>query len=200
MAGFQCDFLIFCLPSTYSTIHLLKLLLFDFNYKIYANMAPGKGICKHVRTTPKLGMGCESTPHVAYLLQDTHLGVLTSTMLLLIRLASCHTEDYEFLFPFVINVFGILVLKRACAREHLYYRTPSLWLQIKLLKFLQLYPNVMMEGNQKSSSAAEQTRDTVANFIEERRLILSFCKKDEIKRVYAFGSYIGREAKQCSQY
>ena len=82
----------------------------------------------------------------------------------------------------------------------MYYRTPSPWLQIKLLKFLQLYPNVMMEGNQKDSSAAEQTRDTVANFIEERRLILSFCKKDEIKRVYAFDSYIGSEAKQCSQY
>ena len=119
-------------------------------------MATGKGIRKHVWTTPKLEVGCESAPHVAYLLQDTHLGVLTSTMLLLIRLASRHTEDYESLFPFVIHVFGILVLKRACAREYLYYRTPSPWLQIKLLKFLQLYPNVMMEGNQKGSSAAEQ--------------------------------------------
>ena len=163
-------------------------------------MATGKGIRKHVWTTPKLEVGCESAPHVAYLLQDTHLGVLTSTMLLLIRLASRHTEDYESLFPFVIHVFGILVLKRACAREYLYYRTPSPWLQIKLHKFLQLYPNVMMEDNQKDSSAAEQTRDTVANFIEERRLILSFCKKDEIKRVYAFDSYIRSEAKQCSQY
>ena len=159
-------------------------------------MAPGKGIRKHVRTTPKLEVGCESAPHVAYLLQDTHLGVLTSTMLLLIRLASRHTEDYESLFPFVIHVFGILVLKRSCAREYLYYRMPSPWLQIKLLKFLQLYPNVMMEGNQNDSLAAERTRDTVANFIEERRLILSFRKKDEIKRVYAFDSYIGSEAKQ----
>ena len=119
-------------------------------------MFAGKGIRKRVQTTPKLVVGCESPPHVAYLLQDTHLGVLTSTMLLLIRLASCHTEDYEYLFPFVIHVFGILVLKRACAREYLYYRTPSPWLQIKLLKFLQLYPNVMMEDTQKDSSAADQ--------------------------------------------
>ena len=57
MAGFQCDFSIFCLPSTYSTIHLLKLLLFDFNYKTYAKMFAGKGIRKHVRTTPKLEVG-----------------------------------------------------------------------------------------------------------------------------------------------
>ena len=113
MTAFQCDFLIFCLPSTYSTIHLLKLLLFDFNYKTYAKIATGKGIRKHFRTTPKLEVGCESAPHVAYLLQDTHLGVLTSTMLWLIRLAICHKEDYESLFPFVIHLFRILVLKRA---------------------------------------------------------------------------------------
>ena len=79
-----------------------------------------------------------------------------STMLLLIGLASRHTEDYESLVPYVIHVFGMLVLKRACAREYLYCRTPSPWLQIKLLKFLQLYPNVMMEDTQKDSSAAKQ--------------------------------------------
>ena len=156
MTAFQCDFLIFCLPSTYSTIHLLKLLLFDFNYKTYAKMATGKGIRKHIQTTPKLVVGCKSTPYVAYVLQHTHLGVLTSTMSLLIGLASRHTEDYQSLVPYVIHVFGMLVLKRACAREYLYYRTPSPWLQIKPLKFLQLYPNVMMEDTQKKPSAAEQ--------------------------------------------
>ena len=63
-------------------------------------MFAGKGIRKHVWTTPKLEVGCESAPHMAYLLQDTHLVVLTSTMLLLIRLTSRHTEDYKSLFPF----------------------------------------------------------------------------------------------------
>ena len=105
--------MIFRFPSTYSTIHLLKLLLFDFNYKTYAKTFAGKGTRKHVQTKPKLVVGCESAPHVAYLLQDTHLGVLTSTMLWLIRLAICHKEDYESLFPFVIHLFRILVLKRA---------------------------------------------------------------------------------------
>jgi AP-2 complex subunit alpha len=37
-------------------------------------------------------------------------------------------------------------MKKQCAREYLYYRTPSPWLQIKLLKFLQLYPNAV-EGH-----------------------------------------------------
>ena len=42
-----------------------------------------------------------------------------------------------------------------------------------------------------TSSLSCATREAVANFIEERRLILSFCKTDKIERVYAFGSYIG---------
>ena len=42
-----------------------------------------------------------------------------------------------------------------------------------------------------TSSLSCATREAVANFIEERRLILSLRKKDEIERVYAFGSYVG---------
>jgi AP-2 complex subunit alpha len=37
-------------------------------------------------------------------------------------------------------------MKKECAREYMYYHTPSPWLQIKLLKFLQLYPNAV-EGH-----------------------------------------------------
>ena len=120
-------------------------------------MFAGKEIRKHVQTTAMLVVGCKSTPYVAYVLQHTHLGVLTSTMSLLIGLASRHTEDYESLVPYVIHVFGMLVFKMAWAREYLHCRTPSPWLQIKLLKFLQLYPNVVMEDTQKDSSTAAQT-------------------------------------------
>jgi len=122
-----------------------------------------------VRTTPKLVAGCEFAPHVAFLLQDTHLGVLTSTMSLLIGLASRHAEDYESVVPYVVHVLGMLVLKRACAREYLYYRTPSPWLQIKLLKFLQLYPNAMMEDNQKeeTKSAVVQLQSIVSKILTE---------------------------------
>ena len=96
-----------------------------------------------VRTSPNLVAGREFAPHVAQLLQDRHLGVLTSAMSLLNGLASQHTSEYESLIPSVVHILGMLVLKKACAREYLYYRTPSPWLQIKLLKFLQLYPHAI---------------------------------------------------------
>jgi AP-2 complex subunit alpha len=108
-----------------------------------------------VRTSPNLVAGREFAPHVALLLQDRHLGVLTSTMALLNGLASQHTDEYESLIPYVVHILGMLVLKKACAREYLYYRTPSPWLQIKLLKFLQLYPNAIVPAADNGSTKAE---------------------------------------------
>ena len=89
------------------------------------------------RTSPNLISGREFAPHIGNLLQDKHLGVLTSVMNLLNGLASQHSADYESLIPNVVHIMSLLVMKKQCEREYLYYRTPSPWLQIKLLKFLQ---------------------------------------------------------------
>lgn len=101
-----------------------------------------------VRTSPKLVSGREFAPQMAQLLQDKHLGVLTSSTSLLYGLATENPSDYESLIPYAVHILGMLVLKKACAREYLYYRTPSPWLQIKLLKFLQLYPQVLSAGQE----------------------------------------------------
>ncbi|KAK1747224.1 AP-2 complex subunit alpha-2 [Skeletonema marinoi] len=98
------------------------------------------------RTSPNLISGRIFAPHVVQLLQDKHLGVLTSVMSLLNGLASQQTEEYGVLIPNIVHILSVLVLKKDCAREYLYYRTPSPWLQIKLLKFLQLYPDAI-EGH-----------------------------------------------------
>lgn len=101
-----------------------------------------------VRTSPKLIAGKEFAQHMSVLLQDRHLGVLTSATALLYGLSQQNAQDYESLIPYAIHILGMLVLKKACAREYLYYRTPSPWLQIKLLKFLQLYPQALGQGNE----------------------------------------------------
>lgn len=105
------------------------------------------------RTSPKMFTGKEFAPKIAQLLQDRHLGVLTSSMSLLFGLASQLPSEYESLIPYAVHILGMLVLKKACAREYLYYRTPSPWLQIKLLKFLQLYPQALAQAENGSNSA-----------------------------------------------
>ncbi|EED89287.1 alpha subunit of tetrameric clathrin adaptor complex AP1, partial [Thalassiosira pseudonana CCMP1335] len=95
------------------------------------------------RTSPNLISGREFAPHIGQLLQETHLGVLTSVMSLLNGLALQQTDDYEILIPHVVHILSLLVMKKACEKEYRYYNTPSPWLQIKLLKFLQYYPNAV---------------------------------------------------------
>ncbi|KAL3764945.1 hypothetical protein ACHAWU_003805 [Discostella pseudostelligera] len=112
------------------------------------------------RTSPNLISGREFAPHIALLLQDQHLGVVTSVMSLLNGLASQQTEAYESLIPNAVHVLSLLVLKKECAREYLYYRTPSPWLQIKLLKFLQLYPNAV-EGHDIGMGGDEHVNQLV---------------------------------------
>ena len=116
-----------------------------------------------VRTTPELVSAKEFVPHIATLLQDRHLGVLTSVMSLLIGLATQHEKAYEGLLPYVVHILGMLVLKKACAREYLYYRTPTPWLQIKLLKFLQFYPHSALAASpgKDVSDAAKQQQQQV---------------------------------------
>ncbi|KAL7506324.1 hypothetical protein ACHAXN_003634 [Cyclotella atomus] len=96
------------------------------------------------RTSPNLISGREFAPHLGNLLsQNQHLGVLTSVLSLLHGLALQQTPSYEILIPHVVHILSLLVMKKKCEREYLYYQTPSPWLQIKLLKFLQLYPNAV---------------------------------------------------------
>lgn len=93
------------------------------------------------RTNPECITHGEWADKLSALLTQPHLGVLTSAMSLLLGLASRSPGDYEGLVPYVIQNLSRLVTNRSqCRTDYLYYNTPSPWLQVKLLKFLQYYP------------------------------------------------------------
>lgn len=146
-----CQSLALCAIANITGLELIQSLHSEVQQTLVAksssaNVKKKSALCllRLVRTSPKAVIGKEFAPQVAQLLQDRHLGVLTSSMSLLYGLASQIPADYESLIPYVVHILGMLVLKKACAREYLYYRTPSPWLQIKLLKFLQLYPTSLV--------------------------------------------------------
>ncbi|GMH47741.1 hypothetical protein TrVE_jg8936 [Triparma verrucosa] len=99
-----------------------------------------------IRQLPDSIASADFAPHISNLLQDRHIGVLTSTMSLLIGLTSKHEQEYETMIPYAIHILSTLVLKKSVSPDYLYYRTPSPWLQIKLLRFLQYYPELMASG------------------------------------------------------
>jgi AP-2 complex subunit alpha len=147
-----------CSIANISGLELIQSLHTEVQHTLVAKSSTGcvkkkSALCllRLVRTSPKLVSGKEFAPHMAQILQDRHLGVLTSAMSLLCGIASQNSQDYESLIPYAIHILGMLVLKKACAREYLYYRTPSPWLQIKILKFLQLYPSPLNYGNDTGS-------------------------------------------------
>lgn len=156
-----------CSIANISGLELIQALHVEVQHNLVsktssANVKKKAALCllRLVRTSPNLVTGREFAPHIAQILQDRHLGVLTSTMSLLNGLASQHPAEYESLTPYVVHILGMLVLKKACSREYLYYRTPSPWLQIKLLKFLQFYPNALVESDSSPSSKATATQLT----------------------------------------
>eukprot|EP00980_Cylindrotheca_fusiformis_P006242 scaffold1336_cov158-Cylindrotheca_fusiformis.AAC.4 len=155
-----------CTIANIAGLELIQTLHAEVQHTLVAksstpNVKKKAALCllRLVRTSPKIVSGREFAPHMAQLLQDRHLGVLTSAMSLLYGLASQNPRDYESLIPYAVHILGMLVLKKACAREYLYYRTPSPWLQIKLLKYLQLYPQALNSGQEKG--APKGTREHI---------------------------------------
>lgn len=91
------------------------------------------------RTSPETLEVVEWADRMASLLEDRHLGVVTSVMSLLHGLAQASPESYEGLVPYVIHILTRLVVQKACSADYAYYKTPSPWLQVKCLRFLSLY-------------------------------------------------------------
>jgi AP-2 complex subunit alpha len=67
---------------------------------------------------------------MASLLEDKHLGVVTSCVALLLGFATASPADYAVLVPYVVLLLTRLTVHKACQRNYLYYDTPNPWLQV----------------------------------------------------------------------
>ena len=97
-------------------------------------------LLRFYRTNPTGLSADEWCPRISTLLESKEIGVVLSTMSLLLGLASRQPEAYVSLVPHVIHTLSRLAVNRQCSPDYLYYTTPCPWLQVKLLKFLQYYP------------------------------------------------------------
>jgi AP-2 complex subunit alpha len=68
---------------------------------------------------------------MASLLEDKHLGVVTSCVALLLGFATASPTDYTVLVPYVVLLLTRLTVHKACQRNYLYYDTPNPWLQVQ---------------------------------------------------------------------
>jgi AP-2 complex subunit alpha len=91
------------------------------------------------RTNPECVVLDEWMKRLAKLLEDRDIGVITSILSLLLAFASHSPAIFEPLVPYVVSVLTRLVVNRTCPADYLYYHTPSPWIQVKCLRFLQYY-------------------------------------------------------------
>ena len=73
--------------------------------------------------------------------QKNHLGYLSAASSFVLGVSQLASPDlFQNAVPAIIKVLQRLVIYRDCTQDYLYYSTPNPWLQIKLLKVLQMYP------------------------------------------------------------
>ncbi|KAE9600571.1 putative adaptor protein complex AP-2, alpha subunit [Lupinus albus] len=74
------------------------------------------------------------------LLDERDLGVLTSSMSLLVALVSNHHEAYWSCLPKCVKILERLARNQDIPQEYTYYGIPSPWLQVKTMRALQYFP------------------------------------------------------------
>jgi AP-2 complex subunit alpha len=73
------------------------------------------------------------------LLTDRDLGVVTSSMSLLLSFASNEPATFDICVPLVVEVLKRLLISRQFTSDYTYYAIPSPWLLVKCLRFLQYF-------------------------------------------------------------
>ncbi|GAB4859714.1 hypothetical protein Ancab_011194 [Ancistrocladus abbreviatus] len=79
---------------------------------------------------------------MAQLLDERDLGVLTSSMSLLVALVSNNHDAYWSCVPKCVKILERLARNQDVPQEYTYYGIPSPWLQVKTMRALQYFPTI----------------------------------------------------------
>ncbi|KAI4334294.1 hypothetical protein L6164_019004 [Bauhinia variegata] len=87
---------------------------------------------------------------MAQLLDERDLGVLTSSMSLLVALVSNNHEAYWSCLPKCVKILERLSRNQDVPQEYTYYGIPSPWLQVKTMRALQYFPTIEDPSTRRS--------------------------------------------------
>ncbi|XP_031100456.1 AP-2 complex subunit alpha-1-like isoform X1 [Ipomoea triloba] len=87
---------------------------------------------------------------MAQLLDERDLGVLTSSMSLLVALVSNNHEAYWNCLPKCVKILERLARNQDVPQEYTYYGIPSPWLQVKTMRALQYFPTIEDPNTRRS--------------------------------------------------
>ncbi|XP_050235993.1 AP-2 complex subunit alpha-1-like isoform X1 [Mercurialis annua] len=87
---------------------------------------------------------------MAQLLDERDLGVLTSSMSLLVALVSNHHDAYWSCLPKCVKILERLARNQDIPQEYTYYGIPTPWLQVKTMRTLQYFPTIEDPNTRRS--------------------------------------------------
>ncbi|KAF9056161.1 Adaptor protein complex AP-2 alpha subunit [Panaeolus papilionaceus] len=92
------------------------------------------------RKHPEVIPAAEWALRIVSLMDDLDLGVVICVTSLVMALAQDHLDAYAVCYTKAVDGLYRLVVERKYAATYTYYKVPSPWLQVKLLRLLQYYP------------------------------------------------------------
>ncbi|KJH48908.1 adaptin region [Dictyocaulus viviparus] len=98
-------------------------------------------LLKLFRTAPDVIQPGEYASRIVHLLNDSHMGVVTSAASLIESLSKKWPEEYKGCVPLAISRLSrIVTATYTDLQDYTYYFVPAPWLCVKLLRLLQNYP------------------------------------------------------------
>ncbi|KAI9444808.1 Adaptor protein complex AP-2 alpha subunit [Lactarius indigo] len=92
------------------------------------------------RKHPDVIPAAEWALRIVAIMDDTDLGVVLCVTTLVMALAQDHLDPYAVCYQKAVDRLHRLVVEHEYSATYAYYKVPSPWLQVKLLKLLQYYP------------------------------------------------------------
>ncbi|KIJ26918.1 hypothetical protein M422DRAFT_191591 [Sphaerobolus stellatus SS14] len=92
------------------------------------------------RKHPDVIPAAEWALRIVSIMDDNDLGVVVSVTSLVLALAQDHRDAYTLCYQKAVDRLSKLVLENEYTATYTYYKVPSPWLQVKLLRLLQYYP------------------------------------------------------------
>ncbi|TFK41155.1 adaptin N terminal region-domain-containing protein [Crucibulum laeve] len=92
------------------------------------------------RKHPEVIPAAEWALRIISIMDDQDLGVVVCVTSLVMALAQDHLDAYAVCYTKAVDRLHRLVIEHEYAATYAYYKVPSPWLQVKLLRLLQYYP------------------------------------------------------------
>ncbi|VDB84483.1 unnamed protein product [Peniophora sp. CBMAI 1063] len=112
------------------------------------------------RKHPEVIPAAEWALRIVAIMDDPDLGVVLCVTTLVLALAQDHLEPFAVCYQKAVDRLHRLVVEHEFPATYAYYKVPSPWLQVKLLRLLQYYPP---SDDNAIRTTLHQTLETIMN-------------------------------------